>query len=425
MPSAASAKRKYVKDGGCMVAGPTTKDGAVSLYAFRGNKSPEFYMFNGDTWAKMCSLGFGYKPPHTDSGKINKKYPGKGAALCWNTDSIIYAVKGNGTREFWAYLIDSDTWIQKAFIPSIKGVKGGTSICHYNGEVYLLAGSQKATGPNFYVYDPTLNVWDTLRKAPLGPYNKVWPNGSSITELGGTIYALKAGDKFNFFYAYNIADNIWVPKEELPIADSLFGRYKKKLIVKYGGAMTSSGSAIYAIKGGNTNVFWKYTPNVHGDTGIWAREESIPRLSMKSVPATGAALAFTDEKVYLLKGNNTPEFWQYTPSTKYGTELIANSTEQSNVQALTTRYSTLATKLAVTPNPFTKLATIRYTVPISGKVTIKLYNAIGRLVETLADEYLNAGTYTTRLSAKSLAKGVYFLKFETDTYKSDLKLIVQ
>jgi hypothetical protein len=79
----------------------------------------------------------------------------------------------------------------------------------------------------------------------------------------------------------------------------------------------------------------------------------------------------------------------------------------------------------VTPNPFTKLTTIRYTVPISGRVTIKLYNAIGRLVETMNDGYLNAGTYTINLSAKNLAKGIYFLKYETNTNRAELKLIVQ
>ena len=79
----------------------------------------------------------------------------------------------------------------------------------------------------------------------------------------------------------------------------------------------------------------------------------------------------------------------------------------------------------VTPNPFTTFTTIRYTVPVSGKVSVKLYNAIGKVVETVTNEYLNAGTYTTHLSANDLAKGVYFLKYSNATNSSEIKFIVQ
>ncbi len=83
--------------------------------------------------------------------------------------------------------------------------------------------------------------------------------------------------------------------------------------------------------------------------------------------------------------------------------------------------------LTAEPNPFTKHTTIRYTVPIAGKVSIKLYNATGRLIETLVNDNLNAGTYTLKIEnwKSKISKGVYFLKYESDTDKSVLKLIVQ
>ena len=79
----------------------------------------------------------------------------------------------------------------------------------------------------------------------------------------------------------------------------------------------------------------------------------------------------------------------------------------------------------VSPNPLTKLATIRYTVPISGKVTLKLFSATGRLVEILNDGYCNAGTYSMNLWTKTFANGVYFLRYEDRTNKSEIKLVVQ
>jgi len=85
--------------------------------------------------------------------------------------------------------------------------------------------------------------------------------------------------------------------------------------------------------------------------------------------------------------------------------------------------TTLKFNFNVMPNPFRNLTTIRYTVPLSGKVSLKLYNATGRLIEILNNSYLNTGNYTTTLS--NIAKGVYFLKYEDATSKSEVKLIVQ
>ncbi|MCX7785292.1 MAG: T9SS type A sorting domain-containing protein, partial [candidate division WOR-3 bacterium] len=208
-------------------------------------------------------------------------------------------------------------------------------------------------------------------------------------------------------------------EETIPLRHYQTGTKKAK--VKDGGAMASDGSVLYAIKGGGSHQFWKYTP---GAPGIWTGLDTIPRLHNKSVPKTGAAMAYANGRVYLLKGNKTPEFWQYG-ITEENSKLI---TQNSNLNIATENSKLPAPNsklIEINPNPFSKFTTINYTVSVSGRVSIKLYNASGRLIETFTDEYLNAGTYTTRLSAKSLARGIYFLKYEDATNSSEVKLIVQ
>ncbi len=77
----------------------------------------------------------------------------------------------------------------------------------------------------------------------------------------------------------------------------------------------------------------------------------------------------------------------------------------------------------IKPNPFVKHTTIYYTLRFDGTVTIKLYNASGRLVKTLVNEHLKAGDYTINLT--NISRGIYFLTYETLDNQGGLKLIVQ
>jgi hypothetical protein len=405
---------KLVKDGGSMVVVDQDKDGSA-IYAFRGYKSNEFYKYSGKEWTRMESMPFGTKLP-PDTMTANKKRVGKGGALCYDGYNTIYATKGNSTYEFWAYDIIDNTWIHKKFLSTAKGLKGGTSICYANGKVYLLAGGQASYVDNFYCYDPSTNTWNGLAKAPVEPYFKAWKDGSCIVPVGNTIYALKGGDKYNSFWAYDIATNTWTQKESLPQVHPMI---TKKTRTKDGGAITTDGTNIYIIKGGGKQDFWKYTPDT---IGAWTAMDTIPlgARGKKGVPKTGAGLGYYNYVIYLLKGNKTDELWQYALTT---TDKVIQPNTGQTVSANTGLVSQI--NLQVLPNPMAKFGEINYTVPLSGKVSIKLYNTSGRLVETIKDGYANAGSYTLNLSSENLAKGIYFLRYNDKTNKREIKVIIE
>jgi len=404
---------KYVKDGGSMVAAEGSEDDEA-LYSFPGNKSWQFFKYNNGTWTKMESIPYGKKL--TDPTKNNKKKIGKGAALCYDGANTIYAIKGNGTKEFWAYNINEDTWIAKAFVtPVPKALKSGSSIAYYDGKVYLLAGGQKKTDlNNFHVYDVATDVWTASAPLGLGPNTKVWKDGSCLTEMDGMIYALKGGDKYNPMYAFNgIA---WTEVQSIPLMESLFGRYKK-VLVKDGAAITSSGEALYAIKGGSANVFWKYTTG-----GAWTRLESIPRRSKKSVPKTGAALAYAGGKIYLLKGNNSPEFWQYTPS---GVTVVKTD---PGILATITKPRPSLSLYQNSPNPFISQTAISYSIPTTGRVSLLIYDISGRRVKTLVNQHQTPGVYSvswngTDDNGRTVAQGAYFYVLKTDGHEMQKKML--
>lgn len=404
---------KYIKDGGSLVAVGSY------LYALRGNKSNEFYKYfpHGDSWSRMESIPFTYKPGTTT---INNKKVANGASLCYDGENTIYATKGNNTYEFWKYDLVNDTWLRQAYVPSAKPLKGGTALVFKNHKVYLLAGSQKVTAQtNFFEFTPNADtgIWvPKIPGAPITPDNKAYKDGSCLAVIGDNIYALKGGGKHNYFHKYD--GTTWTPLEIIPLLHAQSGTKKAK--VKSGGAMTSDSTGLYAIKGGGSQQFWKYTPAT--PTGTWIDLETIPKLHKKSVPKNGAALAYANAKVYLIKGNNTSEFLEYTPS-----QLTLSRITPMTYTSVNTEKTPSASIFSIeaTPNPFNRTTAIRYNVSVPGKISIRLYNATGRLISTLTDKYHNAASYTISLSAKHLAKGIYFLKYEDMNNSKELKLVVQ
>lgn len=64
------------------------------------------------------------------------------------------------------------------------------------------------------------------------------------------------------------------------------------------------------------------------------------------------------------------------------------------------------------PNPFNPVTTIRYSIQKSGHVSLKVYNILGELVETLVDEVRPVGEYQLIWNASNQASGMYFYQLQ-------------
>jgi hypothetical protein len=72
------------------------------------------------------------------------------------------------------------------------------------------------------------------------------------------------------------------------------------------------------------------------------------------------------------------------------------------------------------PNPFNPTTTIRYQVPLDSRVALRVYDILGREVQTLVDEAKPAGFHEAMLNATALASGVYFYRLEAVSFNGSL-----
>jgi hypothetical protein len=122
-----------IKDGSCLVY-----DGGGHLYLLKGGYNELFfYDCNSDTWSPR-------KPMPPFGSTMRKRKVKNGAAMVYERgQDVIYALKGGGTNEFWAYFVEGDSWHELASVPlgeKGKKVKGGGSLSLTAGQVFALKG---------------------------------------------------------------------------------------------------------------------------------------------------------------------------------------------------------------------------------------------------------------------------------------------
>jgi hypothetical protein len=76
------------------------------------------------------------------------------------------------------------------------------------------------------------------------------------------------------------------------------------------------------------------------------------------------------------------------------------------------------------PNPFNPATTIKYSIPKSSIVSLRVYDILGREVEVLLDEHKQAGSYSVQFNASRFASGVYFYRLQAGSFIETKKMIL-
>lgn len=76
------------------------------------------------------------------------------------------------------------------------------------------------------------------------------------------------------------------------------------------------------------------------------------------------------------------------------------------------------------PNPFNPSTKIKYSIPKSSIVSIKLFDILGREIKTLVQKEEKAGTYEINLNANDLSSGIYFYRIKAGNFTASKKMIL-
>jgi hypothetical protein len=74
------------------------------------------------------------------------------------------------------------------------------------------------------------------------------------------------------------------------------------------------------------------------------------------------------------------------------------------------------------PNPFNPATTIRFALPRTEQVTLKIFDVRGREVATLVNEKMPAGEHSVNFNGQRLASGIYFYRLRAGEFVQQRKL---
>lgn len=76
------------------------------------------------------------------------------------------------------------------------------------------------------------------------------------------------------------------------------------------------------------------------------------------------------------------------------------------------------------PNPFNPVTMIKYGLPVSGDVTIRITNILGEEIVTLINETQPAGPHQVQWDANKYSSGVYFYRIQANDFQQVKKCLL-
>lgn len=373
----------------------------------------------------------------------------------------VYSLAGSAgagpTNAVFAFDCGSETWSTEPYTLNYSVDHNAAAVV--GDKIYVLGGADAgfvAVNYNQEV-DPAAGTVTDMAPLPTARYflGAVTWNDTLIYVMGG-----QSTTYHNVVEIYDPATNGWTTGTPMPITNRSFG-------------CGISGDTIYVVAGYSAGYIAQAYMGVidpaNPQTITWTAIANVPTGPSGSPGRSRLQGAGVDGKFYFTGGDDwgtaAYDTWYYDPADAMWHASLDKPTPISNTQCAVWAkqldggtflcsggYNTAAgTATAATEglvnlgvavqeipddvafgtfgfaslaNPVTDHSVISYTIPVSGRVSLKVYDGTGRLVTTLVDEVQLTGVKTVHWNTQTVSNGVYFLRLEANGEVATHKLII-
>lgn len=127
--------------------------------------------------------------------------------------------------------------------------------------------------------------------------------------------------------------------------------------------------------------------------------------------------------LYNNSGNLIATFY-YNPNGSVWDTFIYNYNLNTGITQIGSSIPEKFSLLQNYPNPFNPVTNIRFTIQKTDFVKLRIFNSLGKEVQQLANQNLNAGEYEISFDASGLTSGVYFYRLETENFTDTKRMIL-
>jgi hypothetical protein len=182
---------------------------------------------------------------------------------------------------------------------------------------------------------------------------------------------------------------------------------------------TNNGTSWTAVNTGLTNTYvWAFA--VSG-TNLFAGTSGGVFLSTNNGTSwTEVNAGLTNTSVWAFAVSGTNLFAGTSGGGVWRRQLSEMITDVEELNPLPTEFS-LGQNY---PNPLNPSTKIKYSIPKSSQVSLKIFNTLGEEIETLVNEEKPVGTYELNWNASNLPSGVYFYRIQTGDFVQTRKMIL-
>jgi len=158
---------------------------------------------------------------------------------------------------------------------------------------------------------------------------------------------------------------------------------------------------------------------------IWRKSqpdatEYLFSLSIDSTMSNPVDSTISDTTLVLINlASNTEYWWQVKAKNPTGWGPLSEKRKFTTAMTDVIDNITIPTKFKLYqnhPNPFNPTTTIRFDIAKKSNVSLKIFNALGKLENTILDKQLEAGKYSILFDGRNLPSGIYFYQIQTEQF---------